>query len=266
MAPREVIGVCARVSSDAMRRIFLLLFALLLTACEGADLHEAQQLDSPEAYEAFLTEYPQSAEAARLRERIEELRFLRAQREGTVEALQGYLQRHPDGAHAQKARKEEDKLSFDVAKRENTPDAYQAYLDSHAAGEFVEHARDRKETILYLPNMSVADVAAARINMAGDTKGELNGWRVTAVVTNGGDRTLATVECAVDYLDAGGKVVKTDTWWAVARDLGGFPTPPEMIPTLKKGESRGFKFGTAERPEGFADKFDVRVTGIEFRK
>jgi hypothetical protein len=255
-----------RVSSVAMRRFIVLLFAVLLTACEGADLHEAQQLDSPDAYEAFLAKHPQSAEAARLRERIEELRFLRAQREGTPDALREYLQRHPDGANAEKARAEEDKLSFDVAKREDTPDAYQAYLDSHAAGAFVEPARDAKDRHLYLPKMTVSNVAAERINMAADPKGELNGWRITAEVTNGGDRTLATVECAVDYLDAAGKVVQSDTWWAVAKDLGGFPTPPEMIPTLKAGESRGFRFGTAERPEGFADRFDVRVTGIDFRR
>lgn len=249
-----------------MRPLLMLLFAVLLTACEGADLHEAQNLDSPEAYEAFLARYPASAEADRLRERVEQLRFLRAKGEGTAEAMRTYLQHHPDGPSAVLARKEEDQLSFDAAKEEHSADAYQGYLDSHSDGYYVEHARDAKDTILYLPSMSVANLLTERVNMAGDPKGELDGWKVTADVTNGGERTLAVVQCAVDYFDARGQVVRSDKWWAVAPDLGGFPTPPEMKPTLKKGESRGFRFTTSERPEGFADRFAVRVTDLQFRK
>jgi hypothetical protein len=249
-----------------MRRFWILLFAVLLTACEGADLHEAQTLDSPESYEAFLAQYPASVEADRLRSRIEELRYLRAKADGTAESMRTYLQHHPDGANADKAKKAEDKLSFDIAKNEHTTDGYQAYLDSHADGFFVENARDAKDTILYLPDMSVGEVTIEKVNMAGDPKGELNGWRITADVTNGGQRTLSVVECAVDYLDKDGGVVQTDKWWAVAHDLGGFPLRPEMKPTLKKGESRQFKFSTADRPAGFADAFAVRVQDIQFRK
>ena len=244
----------------------ILLFAVLLTACEGADLHEAQSLDSPEAYEVFLARYPASSDADRLRDRIEQLRFLRAKGEGTADAMRTYLQHHPDGPNADMARKEEDKLSFDAAKEEHSADAYQAYLDTHSDGFFVEHARDAKDTILYLPRMSVSNIATERINISGDPKGELDGWKVTADVTNGGDRTLAVVQCAVDYFNARGEAVQTDKWWAVAPDLGGFPTPPEMKPTLKKGEVRGFRFTTSERPEGFADRFDVRITDLTFRK
>lgn len=249
-----------------MRRLLILFFALSLTACEGADLHEAQQLDSASAYEAFLAKYPQSEEAPRLRERIEELRYLKAKSDNTVEAMRGYLQVHPDGKNATKVRKLEDELSFAAAKTEDTVDAYQAYLDSHADGQFVEDARDAKETILYLPNMSVANIATERINMANDPKGELDGWKVTAEVTNGGERTLSVVECMVDYLDAKGTTLQSDKWWAVAHDLGGFPVRPEQKKTLKKGETREFRFTTAERPEGFNDTFNVRVSDIGFRK
>ncbi len=230
------------------------------------ELFESFVESGVEDFKAFLAQYPQSTEAERLRKRIEELRYLRAKSDGTAEAMRTYLQHHPDGANADKAKKAEDKLSFDVAKTEHTVDAYQAYLDSHADGFFVENARDAKDVILYLPSMSAGEVTTERINMAGDKKGELNGWRVMADVTNGGGRTLSVVECHVDYLDDKGAVVQSDKWWAVAHDLGGFPVRPEMKATLKKGESRQFMFSTAETPKGFTDRFAVRVTDIQFRK
>jgi len=248
-----------------MRRLFPLLLALLI-GCEGMALHEAELADSPEAYEAFLQEHPSSSEAARLRERIEKLRFLQAKEGKDAASLQKFLALHPDGEHAAEAKAMEDTLAYEEIGKAGTAEQLQAYLDSHPDGEFVEDARGRVKKMQYLPSMSVGEVTQERVNMAGDEKGELNGWKITADVLNGGDKTLSVVEVGVDYLDSKGGVVQTDTWWAVTKDLGGFPVPPWMLKALPKGQTRQFVFSTAERPAEFADQFAVRVTGVRFRE
>lgn len=251
-----------------MRTFFLLLSLLLLVGCEAADLHDAEVKDSAVAYEAFLAKHPDSADAERLRGRIDDLRFTKAKADGTHEAMAEYLQHHPEGRHADDARREEDRLAYDAVKEEGTAEAVSAYLDAHPDGKFVEEARDLRNSIHYTPKMRVENVAWERTQMANDKEKADDGWRVTADVINGGDRTLAVVECAVDHLDDGGAVLRSDTWWAVAHDLGGFPTRPWMVPTLKAGETREFIFTTADMdaPPGFGGRFNVRVTDIRYRK
>jgi hypothetical protein len=249
-----------------MRLLLALLTCLFLFGCEGAALHEAETQDTPEAYEAFLQEHPGSAQADRLRDRIEALRFGAAQESGTSEALRGFLAVHPDGKKADEASRLEDDLAFAEAGRTGESAALAAYLDAHPDGAHVDEARATAEKLDYLPAMEARDVKWERINMAGDPKGELNGWAVTAEIHNGGDRTLDLVECAIDYLDATGTAVQTDTWWAVAKELSGFPVPPSARKPLPKNQSRDFRFSTAEKPAGFADQFAVRVTSIRVRR
>jgi len=252
-----------------MNRLSLLVAAalLLLTACEGTALRDAEMKDSPEGYEAFLAEYPDSAEAIRLRERIDELRFLRAKSDKTSEAMRTYLTHHPDGAHVDEARKLEDEISYHEAAAENTAEAFRAYLDSHPDGEFVEQARWQHDQLVYLPQISVGEITTQQINMARDPEGPINGWELVVTIQNNGERRLRVVEVGIDYLNAGGASLKTDRWWAVAPDLSGFPTPPEMKPSLRPGDDRKMTWTTAEAPEGWvAGSFAVRVTKVEFKK
>ncbi|MCP4873790.1 MAG: hypothetical protein GY898_34310 [Proteobacteria bacterium] len=252
-----------------MTRTLLLTLLLLLPllGCEGNALYDAELMDSPEGYEAFLAKYPDSAEASRLRTRIDELRFTRAKAEKSSQAMRDYLTHHPDGAYVDEARKLEDEIAHREAAHEHTPEAYRAYLDSHPDGAFVEEARFAHDQLTYLPQIAIQDIRVEPINMARDPKGPLNGWEIFAEVVNGGDRSLRTVEMAIDYLSATGNSVKSDKWWAVAPDLGGFPTPPEMKPTLHPQASRTFRWSTAEVPDGAqAANFGLRVTKVTFKQ
>ena len=251
-----------------MKRLLIpIALMLLLTACEGMALRDAELQDSPEAYEAFLQEYPASTQAAELRERIDKLRFLRAKSEKSSEAMRDYMRLHPDGKHVDEARTLEDDLSYKEAAAEHTAEAYQAYLDSHPDGARVEEARWVSGQLTYLPMVGITELVIEPINMANDPKGPLNGYGLSAVITNNGDRSLRVVEMAVDYQGADGKAVKSDKWWAVAPDLGGFPTPPEMKPTLHPTRTRTFSWSTAETPDGYlAGRFGLRVTKVEFLK
>ena len=249
------------------RRLLVLAALLLLTACEGTALRDAELKDSPEAYESFLAEYPDSVEAQRLRDRVDELRFLRAKSDKTSEAMRSYLSLHPDGAHVDEARRLEDEISYHEAAAENVPDAYRVYLDSHPDGAFVEQARWQHDQLVYLPQLTVGEIVTQRINMARDPEGELNGWELVVDITNVGERRLRVVEVGIDYLNASGATLKTDRWWAVAPDLSGFPTPPAMKPSLRPGDSRTMTWTTAEAPEGWvAGSFAVRPTKVEFKK
>ncbi len=245
----------------------LLLLSLSLLGCEANALRDAELMDNPDGYESFLAKYPDSPEAPRIRERIDELRFLHAKGAKSSQAMRDYLTHHPDGAHVDEARKLEDEIAYREAAHEHTPDAYVGYLDSHPDGGFVEEARFAHDQLTYLPKLDIGEITVEPINMARDPKGPMNGYEVTADVTNGGHRSLRTVEMAIDYLSSDGKAVKSDKWWAVAPDLGGFPTPPEMKPTLHPKQSRQFKWTTAEVPDGAAaGKFGLRVTKVGFLK
>ena len=240
---------------------------LLVTGCEGMALHDAELVDSPEAYEAFLAEYPSSANAPDLRVRIDRLRFLRAKAAKSSAAMREYTTLHPDGAHVDEARRLEDELSFNEAAAAHTAEAYQAYTDSHPDGARVEEARFAGGQLTYIPYIKIGAIEVEPVNMANDPKGPLNGYGVKAELLNDGDQTLRVVEMAVDYLSASGRTVKSDKWWAVAPDLGGFPTPPAMKPALEPRGTRVFAWSTAEKPEGYADgSFGLRVTKIEFLK
>jgi len=250
-----------------MNRCSLLIaLLLLLTACEGSALRNAELADSPEAYEAFLQKYPDSVEAETLRLRVEELRFLRAKREKKSEALRDYLTHHPDGANVEEARKLEDELSYYEASMSATPQAYQAYLDSHPDGAFVDDARKANDRLLYVPKVGVGEIRSEQINMARDPKGPLNGWQLEADITNNGDRSLRVVEVAIAFLDGSGATLKTEKWWAVAPELGGFPTPPDMIPPLHPTQTRVLVWSTADAPEGWVPgRFGVEVTKLQLK-
>ena len=251
-----------------MNRLLVpLILTFLLSACEGMALHDAELEGSPEAYEAFLAEHPDSEKAPELRERIDRLRFLRAKADKSSGAMREYTTLHPDGQYIDEARKVEDELSYNEAAAEHTAEAYQAYLDSHPDGARVEEARFAGDQLTYIPRMLIGPLQVEPVNMAKDPKGPLNGYGVQAELTNGGDRSLRVVEVAVDYLGGSGAAVQSDKWWVVAPDLGGFPTPPEMKPTLHPKQSRMFSWSTAEKPGGWADgRFGLRVTKVEFLK
>ena len=82
--------------------------ALALAGCESNALHQARMTDTPEVYEAFLQKYPDHEEAEWMRDRMEELRFMKAKDAGTSAALAEYIEVHPEGAHVKAARVLED--------------------------------------------------------------------------------------------------------------------------------------------------------------
>ena len=82
----------------------VLLASLLLLGCgEQKALSAAQAQGTPEAYEAFLEQYPSSVHAEILRTQIEDLRYHAAKDGDGPEAWRAYLEHHPEGKHVKAA-------------------------------------------------------------------------------------------------------------------------------------------------------------------
>lgn len=242
-----------------------LCLAFVVCSCEGAALLDAEQKNTPEAYEAFLAEHPDWPDAAELQVRVEELRYKRAKESRNPEMLREYMAKHPDGKHAVEVRRVEDELSWSAANGTKSGDAYRSYIELHPEGAWIEEARAAYEPFEYIPKLTLGEPSIRRVNMAEDPTGPLNGWGLDAPVTNTGDRKLKMVKMGIDYLGASGDVVKSDTWWLVAQDLGFLPVLPDMVPIMQPAETRTFRWSTAETPAGWAEgRFAVRVTGLGF--
>jgi hypothetical protein len=247
------------------RITLLLTFFLVLSGCEGLALHDARLKDTPEAYETFLTEYPESTEATTLHQRIDELRFEAAVEEGTAAAFRAYLSKHPQGTSALQAQTAEEQAAFTEAAATGTAATLEAYLEAHPKGASVETAKGLLDRILYRDRVGVHDLRVEQVNLGANPDGPLDGWGVFANIVNEGRRTLSLIEIKVDLLDAAGTATSPEnTWWAVTPDLGAYPTPEAMKPALAPGASRAFRWTTGATPEDWSKKVALRVSEVRF--
>ena len=251
-----------------MRKLFALIaLALLLASCEGAAFLDAEKANTPEAYEAFLQEYPNYAQADEVRATIEELRYELAWESRNAAQLRDYLTRYPEGQHVQKVRKKEDELAWQQADHEKTGEGYKSYLDLHPEGAWIPEATALYTKFAYVDSMKISTPVIEKVNMAEDPEGPLNGWGLSCEITNTGDKRLRLVEVRIDYLKADDSVAKSDRWWAVVQDLGPLPVHPVMRPIMEPGEVRPFNWSTAEVPTGWAEgKLALRISDVKFVK
>lgn len=249
-----------------MRKLLVLLaLSLLFVSCEGTAYLDAEKANTPEAFEAFLQEYPDYGEADEVRAKIVELRYERAWESRNAGQLRDYLSKHPDGLHVDKVRKKEDELAWQEADWTKTGEAYKSYLDLHPEGAWIPEATALHTKFAYVDAMTISTPVIQEVNMAEDPEGPLNGWGLSCEITNTGDKRLRTVEVLIDYLKADGSVAKSDKWWAVVQDLGPLPVLPVMRPIMEPGETRPFGWSTAETPPGWEEgKLAIRISDVKF--
>jgi len=251
--------------------VFLVLFTLVvaLSGCEGNAYQNAEFANTAEAWESFLEKYPANEYAPDIRVRIEGLRFSKTEKENTREAYTNYLALHPKGKHEAEALAAIDLLDYETAVRGASMASFTKYLKAHPEGAYVKRSEEAHAKISYLPKVTLGPATVSRTNMAADDEGKLNGWRLQADVTNTGDRRLRVVELHVDILNADGKVLKSDKWWAVAPDLTIRAASLSMRAPLEPGETRGFNWTYSdmdqEREAPTAKSFVARVTSLQFK-
>jgi hypothetical protein len=247
--------------------IALIALPLLLAACEGAAFLDAEKANTPEAFEAFLQEYPNYAQADEVRVTIEELRYKGAWESRNAGQMREFLGRYPDSEHAAKMIKKEDELAWTEADYTKTGEGYKSYLDLHPTGAWIPEATALHTKFAYVDAMTISTPVIQKVNMAADPEGPLNGWGLSCEITNTGDRRVRTVEVRIDYLKLDGSVAKSDKWWAVVQDLGPLPVHPIMRPILEPGEVRPFSWSTAEAPPGWDEgKLALRISELKFAK
>ena len=238
---------------------------LSITGCESLELHNAEVENTPDAYMAFLEKFPNGANAEDVRSRIEKLRFDAAMEAKTSASLREYLAQHPGGAGAEAARAAEDAYSFEEAQAAGSLEAFQGYLDGHPEGRHTQEAKLGLDRVSYRDKVLIEGTVVERINLARDAEGPLNGWEVRAVVHNRGNRTLSIVELRIDVLDAGGATIgEPHLWWAVAPNLGGYPTPEAMKIPLRPEASRSFQWTTGDVPSNWAGDARLAVSKVDF--
>jgi len=105
----RIIRTLTRPRSVTRKSRAILVIVSLLTAagCSAkSDFKEARNLDTPEAYEAFLDKHPDNQEySPEAKKRLEELSFRQAQTKNTFEAYALFAKRFPYGPYAREAQR-----------------------------------------------------------------------------------------------------------------------------------------------------------------
>lgn len=108
-------------------------FGLCACFTSGAFRH-ASEVNTPEAYRAFLAAHPRDREAPAARARLAHLEFERARRAHTIAGYKRFLDAFPDEADSDAARARLETMRFDAACALDTPVAYRQFLQVEPSG------------------------------------------------------------------------------------------------------------------------------------
>jgi len=245
-------------------RIGLLLFlATAITACDPYG--SIQMSEDIEAFEQYLKEYPSSPNVVPARARLEDLYLKQAREAKTLEADDTYLERWPKGVFKKKAMEERKTMLLAWAEQEHTPESWQKFLDEYPLADrrMRGKARRGKAAAEYMPHLNIGEVTVQQVNLAENPEGPLDGWGLTADITNNGPDALKSLIIHVSFLNKDGVTLSSDTWPLVASQ---FPIPMEeekKVP-VKTGETRTWEWTTGSVPEGWSQKVSIKPVAIAF--
>lgn len=247
------------------RAVFALVALLALGGCDP--FPEVKKQDTIEAYEGYLKEHPDSNYAIEAKARLEQLYIDKARAEKSLEAYDAYIDRFPNGIFRKAAYEEREQHLWEWADETNTAEAWDKYVEAYPSHDAkkVKEARRRKDTAIYLPNLSWTDVRLEQVNLAEDPEGPLNGWLISTDVTNKGDKTLTYLQMTARYVDDEGKTLGSAKWPVVSQNYG-IPVEPEKKEPMKPGDTRTWELMTGDVPEGWNKKVKLVATGIKFEE
>jgi len=142
------------------RRKLLAPLLLALAVVAGCDRQEsawqeARDADTVSAYQAFIEEYPESAQAEQAEQRIRDLRrserWDQARDADSVEAYQEFLADFPDGPEADQARGRladlEREREWEDLRQSNDIEALRDFAERHRGDPLADQARQRAEEL-----------------------------------------------------------------------------------------------------------------------
>lgn len=243
--------------------VFVLLFALA-----GCDPYGSIQMSEDiDAFEQYLKDYPSSPNIVPAKARLEELYLKEARAEKTLAAYDRYTKRWPKGVFIKKAMDERKEMLLAWAEEQHTPESWQKFLDEYPTADRRLRAKARrgKKAAEYTPSLAFGEVTVKQVNLAENPEGPLDGWGLSADITNNGTESLQFLQVHVSFLNESGAVIGTDTWPLVASR---FPIPMEeekKVP-VKPGETRTWDWTTGSPPEGWNQKVTIKATAVTFVK
>ena len=105
-------------------------------------LHDAEAVNTEEAYNNFLKAYPRSVPSLQrqAKEHLSHLAFETAVEQNTISAYELFIEQNPDGADLKEAIRRRNALAYEQAKTANTLAAYRAFINQYPEAEDIPDA------------------------------------------------------------------------------------------------------------------------------
>lgn len=111
---------------------------LLLGACASSEWARVQAEDSPSAYRRFLRDHPDSEFAAKARERLD---YLQLRQHPDLDAFDRFVSAYPQSPYLDELRRLVEEPAFEEALRSGTASAFRRFLERFADGPFAARAQ-----------------------------------------------------------------------------------------------------------------------------
>jgi outer membrane protein assembly factor BamD (BamD/ComL family) len=134
-----------RMRIKILQVVHFILLSILITGCatHKKDWEKTKNINTIEAYQSFLSNYPKSRFKIQAKTNLLKLGWEKAKSIHTVDAFQEFLTQHPNSNEARQARAQIDRLSWTTAENINTSESYSDYLLQIKNGIFDAEAKKR---------------------------------------------------------------------------------------------------------------------------
>jgi hypothetical protein len=102
---------------------------------------QAEKVGTYQAYQGFMTRYPEAAQAAEARKRYESLLYQSFDRVGTPLAYSQFMQAYPQSPYLNQAREAYNRLTYEEVARRDAPEDYRDFIRDHPDSPYVQEAR-----------------------------------------------------------------------------------------------------------------------------
>jgi hypothetical protein len=191
---------------------------LSLLACGPNPFDVAMEDGSIDTLRAFLVENPDHRLGYMAISAIEKRYGEIAQELNTVEAWDDYMSRYPEGEHVRDGRQIREVLMYDIAAAENTPESWQAFLDAYqySTTPLKDRAEQRMAVAPFLGQLQFGEVSVSPVNLAENPEGPMNGYAVISDFHNTTGRTIDKLTIQVDFTSDNDGVIQSERWPLVA--------------------------------------------------
>lgn len=167
-----------------MKKIILInavLFLSLTCYSQTKKWENTQEVNTIEAYQKFLAEYPDRKYSTQAKENLISLEYEKALKENSIDSYKYFLDNYPESKFKDEIQRKFEKVSWEEAKKNNTAKSYNDYLKNNPDGINKNDAITQLESILLtnaahqgdmetfqslLPKISDKDVLSKSLMMA----------------------------------------------------------------------------------------------------